>query len=181
MPSLDTYKRLNGGFRTNGDVRKYQSDQIMEYTFDEDLQTKIVYLYDYFHDDEPDVAFDLHPENSKTKIPVEAKYVQNSYHTLDKDAVDFHLQFKPSFNCYEIVPYYYDMFTKIYNSPEVVGLYCDVPDNKGRYQRWLIVDKGFGDALQFDTWSILRCDYQYRWIRDNKKYKMWGVSRSQNS
>ena len=39
--------------KTDGDIRKIQSDSIIEQTWFRDLQGCVGYLYDYEHDDEP--------------------------------------------------------------------------------------------------------------------------------
>lgn len=179
MPSLSIYKKnlsLNGN--TNGQIRKNQSDMIMEQTWWEDIQSRVAYLYDYYHDDEVDIVTDLHPENSSTKIPVEIKFIQSEYNSLSKDQVSYHIQFKPSYVCN--VDYYEEMFGR-YNSIFPIGLYIDLPDEKGIYRRWLIVDNYSFYANQFPTFQVLPTDYKLQWIYNNKKYESWAVLRSQSS
>ena len=180
MPNLSTYKKmLNASGKKLGEVRKHQSDILMEATWDGDIQSQICYLYDYYHDDEFGKLRNLHPEKSKNKIPVEAKYIISSYQTMDKDQVTYHLQFKPSHKC--CVNYYDEMFGDKYDCIYPLGMYVDIKDNDGNYNRWLIVEKADYYAPQFSTYQILPCDYVFQWIFKDKKYEVPGVLRSQNS
>ena len=73
MPDLDFYKRKSGGVKTSGQAHKRQSDVIMEATWNRDIDSRIGWFYDQEHDDEFEVEDSLHPEKSRTKIPVEIK------------------------------------------------------------------------------------------------------------
>lgn len=180
MPNLSTYKKILGSTgKTLGKVRKQQSDMLMETTWDGDIQSKVCYLYDFYHDDEPRKLRNLHPEKSRCKTPVDAKYIVSSYQAMDKDQVAYHLQFKPSHKC--CVSYYDEVFGDKYESIYPLGLYVDIPDNDDIYHRWLIVEKADYYAPQFSTYQILPCDYVFQWIFNGKKYEVPGVLRSQNS
>lgn len=180
MLTFRDYKRLNTySTKTNGQLRKHQSDIVMESTWNEDPQSKIAYLYDWYHDDEPLKLRDLKPQTSKVKVPIEIKYIVNASQTFDKDAVTYHLQMKPSQECN--VNYYNEFFADRYDAIFPVGLYIDIPDNKDRYNRWLVVEKANYYDPQFSTFEILPCDYVFQWMIDGKKYQMPGVLRSQNS
>ena len=59
MPSLSVYKNYlnsqdNGG-NTVGRFLKEHSDFVMEETWDNDIQSKRAYIYDYYHDDQPEL------------------------------------------------------------------------------------------------------------------------------
>lgn len=178
MPSLSQYKKQLGS-HTNGDVRKTQSDLIMENTWWEDVSARTAYLCDYYHDDEILLLNNLHPDKDKKKIPIDIKFLQSASQTYDKDQVTFHLQLRPSQLCN--VPYYDEVFGKRYNAMFPVGLYIIIQDEKGVWNRWLIVDRANINATQFPTFEILRCDYVFQYIMDNKKVQIPGVLRSQNS
>ena len=76
MPNLSTYNRiLSSSGKKLGEVRKYQSDILMEATWDGDIQSRVAYLYDFYHDDEPTKIINLSSEKSKTKITVDIKYI----------------------------------------------------------------------------------------------------------
>lgn len=180
MPNLSSYKKILGmSGNTIGQVHKTESDMIMEATWDNDLESQIAYIYDYFHDGEPLKLRGLNPQYDRLKIPVEVKYIVNSSQTYDKDQVTYHIQFKPSHEC--CVDYYKEKFEEKYNGIYPLGLYCDLKDNKGNYNRWLIVDKANYYDPQFSTFEVLPCDYIFQWIHNGKKHQMAGVLRSQNS
>lgn len=180
MPSFTEYQRLmlNKG-NTVGLVHTHESQDIVEYTWYDDPASCIGYLYSYEYDDEPDKNIGLHPEKSKTKIPVDVKFLISSYQSLNKDNVDYRIMFKPSYK--RNVPYYNELFENKCGSEFPVALYLDLPDEKGIYRRWLIVAGANTDNRDFPNWSILFCDYNFKWIYNGKKYSCWGVGRSQNS
>lgn len=179
MPSLDTFKKTNGGL-TIGQKHKANADMIMEATWERDIAQRIAYFYDIAHDEHPTQLNDLHPEEDKNKIPISIKYQKHTSQTLSKDAVSYHLQLLPSQD-ESVVPYYKEMFESRYHSTFPMGLYCDIPDNKGRYNRWLVVAKADYDDPQFSTFELLRCDYIFQWVFNGVKMQMPGVLRSQNS
>lgn len=176
--NFNDYKRnLSGG--TNGQRHTYEAQDIIENTWYDDPSSCMGYLYSWEYDDEKDKNIGLHPEESKTKIPVDIKYMVNSYQSLSKDNVDYRIMFKPSYRCN--VSYYKDLFEKKVGAEFPIGLFIDIPDNQGVYRRWLIVAGANTDNRDFPNWSILFCDYDFKWVYKGKKYHMWGVGRSQNS
>lgn len=178
--NLESYKRILGGYgKTLGEVRKNQSDMIMENTWNGDIQSKICYIYDYYHDDEPDKAYKLSPQKSSTKTMIPAKYIIDSYNSEGKDQVLYHIQFKPSQE--NPLDYFESEYEQKYGNEFPIGLYIDIPDNKGVYRRWLIAENANTFDPQFITWSIAPCNWRYNWICKEKKHRMWGVSRSQSS
>lgn len=179
MPSLDTFKKTNGGL-TIGQKHKANADMIMEATWERDIAQRIAYFYDIAHDEHPTQLNDLNPKEDKNKIPISIKYQKHTSQTLSKDAVSYHLQLLPSQD-ESVVPYYKEMFEDRYDATFPMGLYCDIPDNKGRYNRWLVVAKADYDDPQFSTFELLRCDYVFQWVYDGVKMQMAGVKRSQNS
>lgn len=189
MPSLDTYKKmlLSKG-NTIGEVHKTNSDIVMEATWDRDVQSRKCYIYDVFHDDQPESNSGYDPSQSKLKTPIDAKFIMTQYQTLVKDIIDYHLQFRPSqkvsdFNESDELYYYERDFTKRFSAEFPVGLYVDIEDDKKVYHKWLICQKEY--SLQFVKYIILPCNYNFRWITfENGKRilnKMWGVSRNQLS
>ena len=190
MPSLQTARRIssakNNGAKTIGQIYKEQSDFIMEETFLNDIQTKTVYLYDFVHDDQPHLKDHMTYENT-TKTRVEAKFIVKSYQSVDKDQVDYYLQFRPSQQT-EFVEgdelYYFETdYRKKYGNDDFIGLYCDIPDDKGIYRKWLIVRKEI--ANQFVKFLILPINYQLMWIetkgQERIKRRMWSVLKMQSS
>lgn len=180
MPSFTSFSRILGTSGiTAGQARKMDSDMIMETTWDRDIQSRVAYFYDYYHDSEPTKLRNLNSANDPKKIPIDIKYIVNSSQTYDKDPVTYHIQFKPSHVCG--VNYYKEMFEDRYGGIYPCGLYVDIPDNKGNYNRWLVVDKANFYDPQFSTFEVLPCDYVFQWIHDGHRHQIAGVLRSQNS
>lgn len=198
MPSLQTARRIanvkNNGAKTIGQIYKEQSDFLMEQTWDSDPQSKVCYIYDYFHDDffidEHGIKRTLregmtYENTNKTRI--DAKFIIKSYQSMDKDQVEYYLQFKPSqqmrFNEGDQLYYYETDYHSRYNSTFPIGLYVDIPDSNDVYQKWLICRAEY--ANQFPKYLILPIDYELMWIEKTKtsriKRRMWGCLRSQSS
>lgn len=178
MPSLDFYRKNNTNGVTVGQMHKRNSDMIMNSTWWNDIGARRAYFYDMYHDSDPRKLCDLHPEDDKNKIPIDIKYIQSSSQTYEKDSVTFHLQFRPGQEC--VIPYY-QQYIDMYEIEWPLSLYVDIEDEEGSWNRWLIVAKANGDALQFPTYEILRCDYTFQYIINNVKQEIAGVLRSQNS
>ena len=182
MSALSDYKkRMEREGMYNGEIRKTYADQIVEATWFNDLATRKCYLFDFKHDPQPFRLNDLTPDES-LQIPVWLKYIVYSSQTYAKDAVTYHIQFKPSQDGKDdIVPYYEELFKNRYDASFPCGLYILIPDNHGKYNKWLVVDTANYNDPQFSTYEVLRCDKVFQWIYQNKKYQMAGVLRSQNS
>lgn len=103
MSVYDFYQRktkVNGNstgknYSTLGEKLKSDSDTLMELTWNGDLQSKIGYIYDYIHDDQPDIKDHMTYENT-TKTRIDVKLIVKSYSSLDQDQPEFYCQFKPS-------------------------------------------------------------------------------------
>lgn len=180
MPSFELYKKMLGNQKI-GEAAKIQSDKIMEATWYNDMDAKVAYFYSQEYDDEFEVFDDLHPEKSKTKIPVEVKLFEMEYNSLAKDEVAWHLLFKPSFDYRGVIPYYDEKFTYPLDAVFPVGMYLDYPGSDGIYHRWLVVGKYRYFGNQFPTFLVLPVEYKLQWIFNRKKYESWGVLRSQSS
>ncbi len=180
MPSFAMQKRLNAlKGNTIGQAHKYESDQVIEATWYNDINAKTAWFYDQFHDSEFDVADNLHPEKSRTKIPVEVKLFEVEYNSLAKDEVAYHLMFKPSYR--PNISYYDEFFARPYSAHFPIGLYFDYPNSEGQYIRWLVVGQYREKANQFPTYLALPCDHKLKWVYNKKKYETWCVLRAQSS
>lgn len=162
-----------------GNVHKLQSDMIEEYTWDNEIESRIGYFYDWNHDTHHTQLIDLHPEADEYKVPMDIKYIVASKQTMAKDAITYHLQLRPSQKC--VVNYYEEEFKNRYDSVYPVGLYCDIKDSKGIWNRWLVCATANINDPQFPNFEILRCDYVLDAIFDGVMYKIPIVLRSQNS
>ena len=178
MPSPIDYRKILG-CKTNGQVRKEQSDKIMDVSWWEDIQSRVAYLYDYYHDNHITQLTDMKSDKDDSKVPIDIKFVMSSSQTYDKDQVTFHIQLRPGQKCN--VDYYKKVFEEQYDSTFPIGLYIDIPDEQGIFNRWLIVDRANYNVTQFPTFEVLRCDKVFQWIMDNAKIQCAGVLRSQNS
>ena len=97
MSRLNDMIRINSSLgSTNGQIRKNISDQIMDITWNEDIQSKKCYIYDYYHDDVKHKLYGYDPSKSQTKTAIDAKFIITQYSSISKDQVEYHIQFRPS-------------------------------------------------------------------------------------
>ena len=187
-------KRMKSQGNTIGQILKQQSDDIMEQTFENDIVTKTCYIYDHFHDDfftdEHGITRSLaegmtYENTNKTKI--DAKFIVKSYQSMDKDQVEYYLMFRPSqpvrFNEGDALYYYETDFRKRYGATFPIGLFVDVPDDRGIYHKWIVCRDE--PANQFPKYLILPVNYELTWIEKSNdkriKRRMWCVLRQQMS
>lgn len=190
MPSLQTARRIanakNNGAKTIGQIYKEQSDLAMNQTWWNDPQSKVAYIYDYFHDDQPEIKDHMTYENT-TKTRIDIKFIVKSYQSMDKDQVDYYIQFRPDakfdFTEEDELYYYEKDFHKRYGADYPIGMMIDIPDDRGIYHKWLICRDE--PANQFPKFLILPLNYRLYWIEQNgdKRYKrnMWCAIRMQSS
>ena len=193
MDLYDFYKKKHKTPISSGNIKytvgeklKENSDRLMEETWDNDIQSKVCYIYDHFHDNQKEIEYGMTYENT-TKLKIDAKFIITQYQSLAKDRVEYHIMFKPSqkrrFVEGDDLYYYETDFAKRYRADFPVGLYIDIPDDTGEYHRWLICEKEISN--QFVKCIVLPCNYRLMWIENQNgeriKRKMWGCIRSQNS
>jgi len=198
MPSLQTARRIanakTNNAKTLGQIYKEESDFLMEETWDNSIASKTCYIYDHFHDDffidEHGITRSLaegmtYENTNKTKI--DAKFIIKSYQSMDKDQVEYYLMFRPSqpvrFNEGDDLYYYETDFRKRYSATFPIGLWVDLPDDRGVYHKWLICRNE--PANQFPKYLILPANYELMWVEKNNekriKRRMWCVLRQQMS
>ena len=105
---------------------------------------------------------------------------------MDKDQVEYYLMFRPSqpvrFNEGDDL-YYYEKIHSKYNSEFPIGLWCDIPDDRGVYHKWLICRNE--PANQFPKYLVLPANYELMWVEKSGtqriKRRMWSVLRMQSS
>ena len=190
MPSLQTARRVanakNNGAKTIGQIYKEQSDDMMNWTWDNDTQSKICYIYDFYHDDQPRLAEGMTYENT-TKTRIDAKFIVKSYQSMDKDQVDYYIQFKPTqkthFSEGDELYYFETDYRKKYHNDNFIGLFIDIPNDENIYEKWMILRTE--PANQFPKYLILKCNYELMWIENNGtekiKRRMWSVLKMQSS
>lgn len=184
MLSFDDYKKKTNGIDTIGKQLKVMADEAMQETFDNSIGTKQCYLYDYYHDDQPELEYGYNPALSKTKIPVKLKFIIKSYKSMSSDDPEYHIMFEPNvWNSMSCKP---DWFDKGYSRLGIefpVGLFFDIADDRGVYHKWICTYVEV--ANQFVKCGVLRCNYRFQWIENDGthryKRKMWGVNSSQSS
>lgn len=198
MPSLQTARRIanakTNNAKTLGQIYKEESDFLMEETWDNSITSKTCYIYDHFHDDfftdEHGITRSLaegmtYENTNKTKI--DAKFIIKSYQSMDKDQVEYYLMFRPSqpvrFNEDDDLYYYETDFRKRYSATFPIGLWVDLPDDRGVYHKWLICRNE--PANQLPKYLILPANYELMWVEKNNekriKRRMWCVLRQQMS
>lgn len=185
MPSFEDMQRLYQNVGSHGQQLKAMADEVMQQTFDNDLATRLCYIYDYYHDDQFEEGLSGYdPSLSKTKIPVKLKFIIKEYKSASKDDPEYHIMFEPDvWNSMSCKPdWFVDGYEK-YGINFPVGLYCDVADDRGIYHKWIIFYSEV--ANQFPKFGVMKCNYLFTWIKDDGihryKRKMWGVERTQNS
>lgn len=185
MPSFEDMQKLYQNVGSHGQQLKAMADDVMQQTFDNDIQTRLCYIYDYYHDDQFDEGLSgYNPSLSKTKIPVKLKFIIKEYKSASKDDPEYHIMFEPDvWNSMSCKPQWFIDGYEKFGIEFPVGMLCDIPDDRGVYHKWLV----FYDepANQFPKFGVLRCNYLFTWIKDDGihryKRKMWGVERTQNS
>lgn len=181
-------------YPTLGEQLKADSDKLMELTWDNDIQSKRCFIYDYFHDDfitdENGISRALkdgmtYENTNKTRI--DAKFIIKSYQSLDKDQVEYYLQFKPSqktrFSPEDELYYFETDYRKRYGNDNFLGMYVDIPDDEGRYHKWMICRAEI--ANQFPKYLVVPCSYEFMWVETHGHkrvaHRMWAVLRQQLS
>ena len=165
MPmDLGTYKNyLQRHGRNLAEVKKNQSDIIIDHTFKRDPNYKRVYI--------------LTRDGWKWE---DAKYQIHTAPSIVKDAVDYWLQFRPKVHypigSYVIIPD--DTAFDVNLTPEQIENPWLQPAEE-RTQWWFIV--GRDDARSYVRYYVLKCNHEFRWIWRGKIMRCFGANRSANS
>lgn len=185
MPSFEDMQRLCKDVGTHGQQLKAMADDIMQQTWENDIQSKQCYIYDYYHDDQFDEGLSgYNPALSKTKIPVRLKFIIKAYKSAAKDDPEYHIMFEPDvWNTMSCKPQWFvDGYERL-GVEFPAGLYVDIPNDRGIYQKWFVFY--LEEANQFVKCGVMKCNYLFMWVKNDGihryKRKMWGVDRSQNS
>lgn len=162
--NITSYKNyLSSRGNTLGQVKRTQSDVIMNNTFTLDPTYKKVYI--------------LTKDGWKWE---DAKYQFHSAPSISKDAVDYYLQFRPKVHypvgSYVIVPDDTDFDINL-SEEEKVNPFSQPIEN--RKQWWIIV--GRDEANAYVRYMILKCDWDFRWIYKGKLMSCWACSKSASS
>lgn len=160
----ETYRNyLKKRGRNLAEVKKNQSDVIMDRTFKVDPNYKRVYI--------------LTRDGWKWE---DIKFNQHTAPSILKDAVDWYVQFRPKVHypigSYMIIPDDTD-FSLNLTDDELKDPFTQPVEN--RTQWWFIV--GRDDATQFVNYSVLKCNYEFKWIYKNQIMRCFGSVRNANS
>ena len=161
---INQYKNyLSSHGKTMGQIKRNQSDVLMNSTFTLDPAYKRVYI--------------LTKDGWKWE---DAKYQTHSTPSILKDAVDYYLQFRPSVHypigSYVIVP---DDTSPDINLTDEELINPFSQPTKNRTQWWIIVGRDESNA--FVRYMILKCDWEFRWIYKGQFMTCWACSRNANS
>lgn len=158
----------------------------MEQTWTSDIQSKVCYIYDYFHDNQPHIKDHMTYENT-TKTKIDAKFIVAQYGSISKDQIAYHIMFKPSekleFTESDELYYFETDYRQKFGTKFPTSFYIDIPNEKGVYEKWLIINEEQGN--QFIKYNILPCNYRFEWVessgQNRYKRRMWGCERQQLS
>lgn len=162
--NISQYKNyLSSHGQTMGQVKRNQSDVLMNSTFTYDPAYKKVYI--------------LTKDGWQWE---DAKYQTHSTPSISKDPVDYYLQFRPKVH-YPIGSY---VIVPDDTSPEVNLLHDELINPftqpvKNRTQWWIIV--GRDEAKDYVRYMILKCDWEFRWIYKGKLMNCWACSKLASS
>lgn len=193
MPSREVVEEMvfgEGG--TIGRQLKAMSDFVVDETWNNDVGDQTGYLYNYDTDNEPllRTGFTKQTDEDSLKHPVRIRSIIKSYRSIAKDDPELHVLFKPSdWNRESVVPRWWKDKSVSgvdyigLDIPFPVGCYIDIADDKGIYEKWLVVyDES---ANQLPKFGILKCNHLFQWVSEvnGKRFirEVWGVVRSQNS
>lgn len=111
--------------------------------------------------------------NLKPIKEMEFRFLKTKTYTMEKDAVEYMIMFRPMVNP-EID------FDESEDKKHRLGYYIDIyDDNTKKIEKWLIVGK---DSGEFDKYNVLKCNWEFEWLDENRIYhKTLGCVRDRNS
>lgn len=152
------YKRMECIGNTPGEAIRTRSDELMDKTFCNDPEWRNCKLYDRY--------MQVWDDNVDLKFQFSQKY------TINKDQVEYLVQFRPGYHP-EII--YMDN-----DDIERLGFYLDILDhNTGKVNKWLIVGKD--DKESFTRYNVLKCNWLFKWIDKGVVYSTLGILRNRNN
>lgn len=155
---------LNGKGKTLGEVRKNESDRIMNAMFQGDVGYRKVYILD------PEQGWHY----------TDAKFSKHAASSIAKDSVDSYLQFRPKehhpIGTYVFIPD--DTDFELGDMPEdPIAPTSDVS------KLWMICD--VTSSNQFVKYLVLKINYNFKWVHGSAHKRTvlncWGCARNANS
>ncbi len=154
---MDLLEKRMSLFNNNmGYKLKTNSDLLMERNFTHDVNYKVAKLYDW---------------NSKYLEDVELKFQFSQKYSINKDQVEYLIQFKPNFFPEE--KYIRE------DGQKQLGFFLEIPDAGGIMRKWLIV--GRNQTPQFIRYNVLECNWVFKFIVNDVLYEQLGVIRDRNN
>lgn len=160
--SYKEYLTSKGG--SIGEIRKKQSDMLMDATFDKDPTYKRGMLYN---------------ANLEPIEIVEFKFQKAQTYTINKDQVEYFVQFRTSYHPEKRSNEEDKQYRLYEDGKERLSFYLDIPDDNGDIYKWLIVGRNNDNA--FVRYNVLQCNWIFEWMIDRKYYSCLGVMRSRNN
>lgn len=157
MPSFEDMKKSYPPSPTG-----HQYKEMANMVFDETFSNNTTYRKGMIYD------------NSENEIEeLEFKFIKTKTYTVDKDQVEYWVQFKTGVNP-EID------YDRSEDQRHRLGYYIDIfDDNTKLVEKWLIVGK---DTSEFDRYNVLKCNYVFEWLDEDRVYhKCLGCSRNSQS
>lgn len=157
MPSFEDMKKRYSP-TVIGEQLKEMSNMVMDETFSNSTSYRKGVIYDC---------------NMEEIQEIEFRFLKTKTYTIEKDAVEYMVQFRPGVNP-EID------FDSSNDQKHRLGYYIDVlNDNTKKVEKWLIVGK---DEAEFDKYNVLKCNWWFEWLDENRVYhKCYGCMRDRNS
>lgn len=148
--------RNSSNFKYPKDKIFFNSNLIMDKTFDRDLGYQNTAIYDRFGNFIKEIDF---------------KFQRTREYSINKDQVEYAVQFRPDFHP--------ELDLNIDSEKGFLGFYVDVYDDANELCKYLIV--GRDDRLSFVRYNVLKCNWTFKWIKGSTLYSQMGVLRSRNN
>lgn len=157
MPSFEAMKKQYYP-TVIGEQLKEMSNMVMNETFSNSTSYRKGIIYDC---------------NMEEIQEIEFRFLKTKTYTIEKDAVEYMVQFRPGVNP-EVD------FDTSKDQKHRLGFYIDVKDeNTKLVEKWLIVGK---DNSEFDKYNVLKCNWWFEWLdKDRKYHKCLGCVRDRNN
>lgn len=157
MPSFEDMKKQKSP-SVIGEQLKEMANMVMDETFSNSTTYRRGMIYDC---------------TMKELQEMEFRFVKTKTYTIEKDQVEYWVQFRPGVNP-EIT------FDTSEDQKHRLGYYIDVlDDNTKVFEKWLIVGK---DTSEFDRYNVLKCNWEFEWLdKDRVYHKCLGCVRDRNS
>lgn len=146
MPSFEDMKQRYSP-TVIGEQLKEMSNMVMNETFSNSTSYRKGMIYDCCMEEIQEIEF---------------KFLKTKTYTIEKDAVEYMVQFRPGVNP-EID------FDTSNDQKHRLGFYIDILDeNTKMVEKWLIVGK---DNSEFDKYNVLKCNWWFEWLDEGRNYK----------